>query len=224
MAAILQSRSGHARMVLPAVLVLFLAFAACSAQVGSSAHSCPIEIQSLKDAAHFSSLPKDEQARVLHVFSDDIAEMAELDVARSLSSRSAYRNYFISRLQFMAVPGTTSTEKLLLIRYYSNTMCGSDENCPVWIVRLTHAGDKIDARSMVPWQEELGTSAGGGWGVGVLPNACSEYPDLIVLTHLSSTQTGLACYRESKRNYRRVDCSPDCTRLLEHSNDQDDGK
>jgi len=222
--AILQSRRSYHRGLLPAFFALFLAFAASSAQTGSGAPGCPIEIQSLKDAAPFSDLAKEKQAKVLHALSDDIAEMAEVDLTGAYSRHGAYRNYFDWHLEFKVVPVATSTEELLLIRYHSNTMCGTDDNCPVWIVRTTRAGGKTSAQSMVPWQEELGTSAGGGWGVGVLPNAGSEYPDLIVLTHLSSTQTGLACYRESKHNYRRVDCSPDCTRLLEHSNDQDDGK
>jgi hypothetical protein len=145
--------------------------------------------------------------------------MAELDVASMLSNRAAYRDYFISHLEFEAVAGTTPTENLLLLRYNSNTMCGAHDNCPVWIVHVTNA----KAQTMVPWQEELGTSAGGGWGVGVLPSDASSYPDLILLTHLSSTQTGLACYRETKRHYLRVACSPDCTRLFAHGEDRSAG-
>ncbi|QNI32525.1 hypothetical protein H7849_00375 [Alloacidobacterium dinghuense] len=160
----------------------------------------------------------------MHALGDDIAEMAELDIASTDYGHAAYRNYFDRHLEFKVVPGATPAEELLLIRYHSNTMCGTDDNCPVWIVRATHAGGKTSAQSLVPWQEELGTSAGGAWGVGVLPHASSEYPDLILLTHLSSTQTGLACYRESKRHYLRMDCPPDCARLLAYGNEEAQGK
>lgn len=216
MARITQSRLSHDRLVLFGLLILLLAFPVSHAQ--SNAAGCPIKIESLKDAAPFSDLSKEDQAKVLHALSDDIAEMAELDIASTDSSHAAYRTYFDRHLEFKVVSGATTAEELLLIRYHSNTMCGTDDNCPVWIVRTTHADGKTSAESMVPWQEELGTSAGGAWGVGVLPQASSRYPDLILLTHLSSTQTGLACYRKSKRNYLRVDCPPDCTRLLGHGN------
>jgi hypothetical protein len=199
-----------------ASIVLSLAIATYCAQAKDDSGS-PIKIESLKDAAPFSSLTTREQSEVLRAIHDDIAEMAEIDVASSGSSRTAYRDYFIHHLQFKAVPGTASTEKLLLIRYNSNTMCGSYENCPVWIVRLTSNGNRFHAESMVPWQNEhLGTSAGGGWGVGVLSLNASDYPELILLTRLSSTQTGLACYRESKGKYLRVDCSPESAHLFEH--------
>lgn len=221
MAAIRHWRCNHLRRALPLILVLRLA--AGFAQTGSNHPACPTEIQSLRNAAPFSSLAREEQVKVLHALSDDIEEMAENDLASSVSGRSAYRNYFISRLEFKTLPGPTSAEKLLLIRYNSNTMCGTDENCPVWIVRLSLAG-RSGAQSMVPWQEEMGTSAGGGWGIGVLPHPGSEYPELILLTHLSSTQTGLACYQESKHSYRRGDCSTDCKRLLEHGVDEAAGK
>jgi hypothetical protein len=202
-----------------AALVLLLTYSSCRAQAADDRLSCPVEIQSLKDAAPFSSLIKGEQTKVLHALSDDIAEMAEIDIASSESSHAAYRKYFISHLEFKAVPGANPAERLLLIRYHSNTMCGSNENCPVWIVRLTHSS----AQTMVPWQEELGTSAGGSWGVGVLPPVSSDYPELMLLTHLSSVQTGLACYRESKHHYLRVDCSPGCAQLFEHRRNDGDG-
>jgi hypothetical protein len=118
-------------------------------------------------------------------------------------------------------------EQLLMIRYDSNTMCGSYENCPVWIVRLTHSGAQTHAgaQTMVPWQgQALGTSAGGSWAVGVLPAAAPEYPELLFLTHLSSPQTALACYRESKGHYLRVDCSPECARRLEHAGNDEGGR
>lgn len=222
MAAIRHWRCSHHRRALLFILVLPLA--ACFAQTGRAHPACPIEIQSLRNAAPFSSLARNEQVKVLHALGDDIQEMAEIDLASSFSGRSAYRSYFISRLEFKTLPGTTPAEKLLLIRYNSNTMCGTDDNCPVWIVRLALAGGRSSAQSMVPWQEEMGTSAGGGWGVGVLPHAGTEYPELILLTHLSSTQTGLACYQESKHSYRRVDCSPDCMHRLEHGVDEEAGK
>ena len=202
-----------------AALVLGLMYSSCCAQTADDQHNCPIEILSLKDSAPFTFLTKDEQAKALRALSDDIAEMAEIDMAASQSSRGAYRNYFVGHLQFKVLPGN-HPERLLLIRYHSNTMCGSYENCPVWIVRLTNSG----AQTMVPWQEELGTSAGGGWGIGVIRLPSSDDPELILLTHLSSTQTALACYRESKRHYLRVDCSPDCSHLLEHKGDEDGGK
>jgi hypothetical protein len=192
-------------------MVLCLTVACCAQDAGSDP-GCWIRIYSLKNASPFSTLAKSDQAKVLRALSDDIAEMAEIDLASSLTSRAAYRKYFIAHLELKIVSGTAATEKLLLIRYNSNTMCGSNENCPVWIVRLTDSG----AQSMVPWQNEhLGTSMGGGWGIGArLPDA-PEYPELILLTHLSSTQTDLACFRESKRNYLRVDCAPECAHLLE---------
>jgi hypothetical protein len=78
---------------------------------------------------------------------------------------------------------------------------------------------------MVPWQDEnLGTSAGGSWAVGLLPTAASDYPELLFLTHLSSLQTALACYRESKGHYLRVDCSPGCVDLLKRRGDEGDGQ
>jgi hypothetical protein len=221
-AAIRHWRCSHPRRALQFILVLPLA--ACFAQTGNDHAACPIEIQSLRNAPPFSSLTRNDQVKVLQALGDDIQEMAEIDLASSFSGRTAYKNYFISRLEFKTLPGTTPTEKLLLIRYNSNTMCGTDDNCPVWIVRLALAGGRSSAQSMVPWQEEMGTSAGGGWGVGVLQYAGSVYPELILLTHLSSTQTGLACYQESKHSYLRVDCSTDCKHLLEHGVDEGAGK
>jgi hypothetical protein len=201
----------------------------CGAQIAGSNPSCTADVQTLKDSASFSLLAKDEQAKVLGALSDDIAEMAEIDVAASQTSRAAYRNYFISHLQFKAVTEPRPAEQLLMIRYDSNTMCGSYENCPVWIVRLTrlgaHARAQIRAQTMVPWQDEnLGTSAGGSWAVGLLPTAASDYPELLFLTHLSSLQTALACYRESKGHYLRVDCSPGCVDLLKRRGDEGDGQ
>lgn len=217
MAGIPHRRNRYPRCLIAA---LFLFFAASRAQTGSADAACAIRIQSLKDAAPFSALAKDAQTKVLHALGEDIAEMAEIDIASSFSSHAAYRNYFIRHLEFKTVPGNAEEDQLLLIRYHSNTMCGFYENCPVWIVRVTHAR----AQTMVPWQEELGTSAGGGWAIGVRQPAASQFPELILLTHLSSTQTGLTCYRESKRNYLRVDCSPECARLLEHGGNIESGK
>lgn len=207
--------------VLAAAFVLLLTYSSSYAQIADDHRSCPVEIQSLKDAEPVTSLAKDEQVKVLRALGDDIAEMAEIDVAASQTRRAAYRNYFISHLRFKAMADPNPAERLLMIRYDSNTMCGSYENCPVWIVRLTHS----EAQTMVPWQnEKLGTSTGGSWAVGVLPPAASEYPELLFLTHLSSLQTALACYRESKGHYLRVDCSQECARRLEHEGNQENGK
>ena len=207
--------------VLAAAFVLLLTYSSSYAQIADDHRSCPVEIQSLKDAEPVTSLAKDEQVKVLRALGDDIAEMAEIDVAASQTRRAAYRNYFISHLRYKAVASPKPAEQLLMIRYDSNTMCGSYENCPVWIVRLTHSG----AQTMVPWQNQaLGTSTGGSWAVGVLPPAASEYPELLFLTHLSSLQTALACYRESKGHYLRVDCSQECARRLEHEGNQENGK
>ncbi len=200
------------RRHLPAV-VLHLSLAVCCAQNVSSDSGCWVKVHSLKNASPFSSLAKGEQDKVLHALSDDMLEMAELDIASSSVKRADYKAYFISHLEFKNLPEAKSDEKLLVIRYSSNTMCGSHENCPMWVVRLTHSG----AQSMVPWQNEhLGTSIGGGWGVGERSISASQYPELTLLTHLSSTQTGLACFRESKGNYLRVDCAPECAHLFEH--------
>jgi hypothetical protein len=194
-------------------IVLHLSLAAFCAQDANSDSSCWVHVHSLKNASLFSLLTKGDQDKVLHALSDDMLEMAELDIAGSSMKRAAYRAYFTSHLEFKSLPETTPDEKLLLIRYHSNTMCGSHENCPVWVVRLTHSG----AQSMVPWQNDhLGTSIGGGWGVGERSTSASKYPELMLLTHLSSTQTGLACFRESKQNYLRVDCAPECAHLFEH--------
>ena len=206
MATILQARRGLLAMMLCVAL-------ACFAQDMSSNGGCWVRVYSLKNALPFSSLAKDDQAKVLRALGDDIREMAELDVAGSLTSRAAYRNYFAAHLEFKSLPETTGAENLLLVRYNSSTMCGSSDNCPVWVVRLTSSG----AQSMVPWQDEhMGTSVGGGWGVGERLTPASQYPELMVLTHLSSTQTGLACFQESKRSYLRVECAPECARLFEH--------
>lgn len=191
-------------------LALFIVAGACRAQTVGSSPECPVAIESLKDSTPFSLLDRDKQARVVRALRDDIAEMADIDVEGSSLGRAAYRDYFISHLQYKYVPGTTPAEQLLLVRYDSNTVCGQYDNCPVWIVRLTHNG----ARSMVPWQDQhLGTSAGGGWGVSIGPRPGSEYPDLILLAYLSSTQTGFACYRESRGRYLRRDCPADCSQL-----------
>jgi hypothetical protein len=215
MSAILQEK------LLTAAIVLLLAYSSSYAQIADDHPACPVEIQSLKDAASFASLAKDEQVKVLRALGDDIAEMAEIDMAASQTRRAAYRNYFISHLRFKALANPKPAEQLLMIRYDSNTMCGSYENCPVWIVRLTHSG----AQTMVPWQNQaLGTSAGGSWAVGVIPAVASEYPELLFLTHLSSLQTALACYRESKGRYLRVDCSPECARRLEHEGNDEGGR
>lgn len=219
MGANLQWRRSHHPRVLLTAIFLSVAVAACCAQPGNDHQGCPVKIQPLFDAHPFSTLAADEQKKVLRALRDDITEMAELDVASMLTSRAAYRDYFIGHLEFKAIAGTTPAEKLLLLRYNSNTMCGAHKNCPVWIVRITDT----KAQTMVPWQEELGTSAGGGWGVGILPSDTSSYPDLILLTHLSSTQTGLACYRESKRSYLRVACSPACNRLFGNGEDRKNG-
>jgi len=215
MSAILQEK------LLATALVLLLTYSSSYAQIADDHRGCPVAIQSLKDAAPFSYLAKDEQTKVLRALGDDIAEMAEIDVAAAQTRRAAYRNYFISHLRYKAVASPKPAEQLLMIRYDSNTMCGSYENCPVWIVRLTHS----EAQTMVPWQnEKLGTSTGGSWAVGVLPPAASEYSELLFLTYLSSQQTALACYRESKGHYLRVDCSPDCTRRLEHEGNDEGGR
>lgn len=206
MAAILQTRCGLLAMILCLTFV-------CSAEDVSNESGCWVRVYSLKNSLPFSLLAKDDQTKVLRALGDDIREMAELDIAGSLTSRSAYRNYFAAHLEFKALPKTADAEGLLLVRYNSSTMCGSSENCPVWVVRLTRSG----AQSMVPWQEEhLGTSVGGGWGVGERLTPALQYPELMVLTHLSSTQTGLACFQESKRQYLHVDCAPACARLFEH--------
>lgn len=200
-----------------AALALSLVVGACHAQIEGSSSECSVTIESLKDSTPFSLLDLDKQQRVVHALRDDITEMAGIDVESASLSRTAYRDYFISHLQYKYVPGTTPVGQLLLVRYDSNTICGQYDNCPVWIVRLA----QNSAKSMVPWQDEhLGTSAGGGWGVSIQPLAGSEYPDLILLTYLSSAQTGLACYRESKGRYLRRECPPDCARLLSHSSGQ----
>jgi hypothetical protein len=215
MSAILQEK------FLAAAFVLLLTYSSPYAQIADDRPACPVEIQSLKDAAPFASLAKGEQAKVLRALGDDIAEMAEIDVAAAQTRRAAYRNYFISHLRFKAMADPKPGEQLMMIRYDSNTMCGSYENCPVWIVRLTHSG----AQTMVPWQNQaLGTSAGGSWAVGVLPAAASDYPELLFLTHLSSLQTALACYRESKGHYLRVDCSPECARRLGQGGNDEGGR
>ncbi len=207
--------------LLATAFVLLLTYSSSYAQIADDHRGCPVEIQSLKDAAPFASLAKDEQAKVLHALGDDIAEMAEIDVAASQTRRASYRNYFISHLRFKAVASPNPAEQLLMIRYDSNTMCGSYENCPAWIVRLTRSG----AQTMVPWQDEkLGTSTGGSWAVGVLSAAASDYPELLFLTYLSSRQTALACYRESKGHYLRVDCSPDCAHRFEHEGNDEGGR
>lgn len=212
----LQGRAHYPRTWL-AVLVLSIAAGGCHAQITGSGPECSVTIESLKDSTPFSLLDPDKQARVVRALRDDITEMAGIDVESTSLSRAAYRDYFISHLQYKYVPGMTPAEQLLLVRYDSNTICGQYDNCPVWIVRLARG----NAKSMVPWQDEhLGTSAGGGWGVSIQPLAGSEYPDLILLTYLSSVQTGLACYRESKGRYLRRECPPDCARLLSHSSGQ----
>ena len=216
MAGSLQGRA-HYRGAWIVALALSVVGGECRAQTQDSSSECSATIESLKDSTPFSLLNPDKQARVVRALRDDITEMAGIDVEGASLGRAAYRDYFISHLQYKYVPGTTPAEQLLLVRYNSNTICGQYDNCPVWIVNLARGS----AKSMVPWQDEhLGTSAGGGWGVSVQPLAGSEYPDLILLTYLSSAQTGLACYRESKGRYLRRDCTPDCARLLSHSNGQ----
>lgn len=205
------------RKVLLYVVFPLLSLAACFAQVTSASPTCSIKIQSLRSAAPFSSLATDEQKKILRALSDDIIEMSEIDIASQFSSHAKYRDYFVRHLEFETAAETSATERLLVLRYHSNTMCGEHENCPVWIVHLAHG----KAESMVPWQKELGTSAGGGWAIGVQPSL-TNYPDLILLTHLSSTQTALACYQASKNNYLRVACAPECAQLLEHG-DPDTG-
>lgn len=195
----------------------FLSLAACFAQVTHASPTCSLKIQSLRSAVPFSSLPQNDQKKVLRALSDDIIEMSEIDIASQFSSHAKYRNYFVRHLEFETVAKKDATKRLLLLRYHSNTMCGEHENCPVWIVHIAHG----KAESMVPWQKELGTSAGGGWALGVQPSLTS-YPNLILLTHLSSTQTALACYQASKNNYLRVACAPECAQLLEHG-DPDTG-
>lgn len=210
----------HRRRSFGLTVFLFLFWTFSFAQVRDDGQTCRAEIESLRDSAPFSTLPKSDQTRILRALSDDIAEMGELDLVRSYSSRAAYRNYFVSRLEFKTLPAARDSGRLLLIRYNSNTMCDFYENCPVWIVHITHS----TAQTMVPWQEELGTSAGGGWGVGAVQTGNLDFPDLILLTHLSANQTGLACYHESKGQYRRGECSANCIHLLQQPQGSDQGR
>jgi hypothetical protein len=196
------------------VLLLPLLYA-MTAHGGAGPSSCAAKIHSLKDSAPLTALTKEQQKKVLQALSDDIAEIAEVDIASTEKSKAAYRQYVTERLQFQPVMLASSKEQLLLVSYHSNTVCGQHENCPVWIVGL----DASKARSMVPWQKELGTSAGGGWGFVSRPDATVSYPELILLTHLSSAQTGLACYRETKKQYLRVPCSPECLRWLQYADE-----
>jgi|SRR5579883_530641 hypothetical protein len=196
-------------------MLLFLLFYAMTAHGAPGPSSCAAKIHSLKDSAPLATLTKQQQKKVLQALSDDIAEIAEVDIASTEKSKAAYRQYVAQRLQFQPVRSASSKEQLLLISYHSNTVCGQHENCPVWIVSL----DASKARSLVPWQKELGTSAGGGWGFVSRPDGAAPYPELILLTHLSSAQTGLACYRETKKQYLRVPCSPECSRWLQYADE-----
>jgi hypothetical protein len=199
----------------PVVVFLLLLGLVPASKGASGPSSCAARIHSFKNSAPLSSLPKEQQKKILRALDDDIAELSEIDLASTERSKSAYRQYVSDRLQFQAVKSPALQGQLLLISYQSNTMCGENNNCPVWIVRLGPAG----ATSMVPWQKELGTSAGGGWGFVSRAQTGTSFPEIILLTHFSSAQTGLSCYSESKRQYLRVPCSAECLRWLQYADE-----
>jgi hypothetical protein len=196
-------------------VLLLLVVSTVEARSADGPSSCATKINSLKSATPLSTLAKSQQKKVLRALSDDIAEIAEIDIASTERSKAGYKQYVADRLQFEQIKTASPNEQLLVVSYKSHTVCGQHENCPVWIVSLGQS----KAHSMVPWQEELGTSAGGGWGFVSRPGSNASYPDLILLTHLSSAQTGLACYRESKQQYLRVPCSPECSRWLQYADE-----
>jgi hypothetical protein len=206
-------RISHVSNVLATMLLVVAS--AISANGAEGPSSCAAKINSLKSAEPLSTLAKSQQKKVLRALNDDIAEIAEIDIASTERSKAGYKQYVADRLQFERVKTASPNKQLLMVSYKSHTMCGQHENCPVWIVSL----DAAKARSMVPWQEELGTSAGGGWGFVSRPGSNASFPELILLTHLSSAQTGLACYRESRQQYLRVPCSPECSRWLQYADE-----
>lgn len=196
-----------------AALAALLALSAIGLRTPPQAaeRSCPGRVESLTDAKTINALDTRDRARLLRALGNDVVEMGKQDVARTERNAEAYRQYFATWLEFAEVPGGAPGERLLVVRYDSNTVCGAYENCPTWIVSLTHSG----ARSLVPWRPGMGTSTTGAWGVAIQNEQGQRYPALMFLTHLDAYQTAVACYRKSGKYYLSVDCSPGCVHFLD---------
>ncbi|TCK74249.1 hypothetical protein [Acidipila rosea] len=173
---------------------------------------CDLDIESLRDSPSFTTLARHDQQLILKELHDDIAEMAEVDVAGSSKN---YLGYFATHLEYKEITGGAPDGRLLLLRYSSNTLCGSSDNCPVWVVELMQ-GKKGASRavSLIHWRPGFGTSAEGSWAVATPIGAKPEFPELMFLTHLSRYQTGVHCYRKIGKLYMKVACSPDCAEVI----------
>ena len=199
------------KAVFAGLLALCALGQAAAPQTSGADERCAAKVESLIDAETIHGLAPADRSHVLHALADDVVEMGKQDIARTERSAAAYRQYFATWLEFAEVPGSGPGERLLLVRYDSNTVCGAYENCPTWIVGLTRSG----ARSLVPWRPGMGSSATGAWGVATQKQSGESYPELMFLTHLDAYQTAVACYRSNGKYYIAGECSPQCAHFLD---------
>ncbi len=165
--------------------------------------ACPARVFSLKHAASLATLGAARRQEIVRALAEDTTEMAGQDVARESSTAAGYRLRFAARLEFQQpAPG------LYLVRYRSSTMCGSYQNCPVWVLGSV----KGRLRSLGGWRDGMGTSLTGAWGAAVTGQ--ERYPELMLLTHESSRYTGVTCFRFDGAHYVAADCSPGCAHFL----------
>jgi hypothetical protein len=115
-------------------------------------------------------------------------------------------------LHYWPVSESDPNTHLWVVRFTSAQACGPHGNCPSYVISSSSRGvlNVLQGRD-----SSFGTSAGGAFGIAILPTGDANHPELLFLGHISGYETAVGCFVWSGGQYRFAPCTPECAHFLD---------
>jgi len=118
----------------------------------------------------------------------------------------------VHSLHYWQVSTNSQGEQLWVVRFNTKQACDAHDGCNSYVVSSNATG----VRNLLQGREpSFGTSAGGAFGIAILPTGDPTHPELLFLSHISAYETAVGCFAWSGGKYRSAPCKPECAHFLD---------
>jgi hypothetical protein len=115
-------------------------------------------------------------------------------------------------LHYWPIPASSKDEHLWVVRFNTIQACGPHGGCPAYVI----SSNSKSVQNVLQGREpSFGTSAGGAFGIAILPTENPSHPELLFLSHISAFETAVGCFVWDGTGYHSATCTPECAHFLD---------
>jgi hypothetical protein len=172
-------------------------------------NACAAKVESFPDEKPIITLPNQYRNGIIDAVLPDLRAEAN---GSGYSPEDLRPARLAHSLHYWPVSSNGRGEHLWIVRFNTPEACGPHGSCPSYVVSSSSRG----IRNVLQGRESsFGTSAGGAFGIAILPTEDHTRPELLFLSHISAYETAVGCFVWDGRKYHSVTCKPECAHFLD---------